>query len=52
VGDGKAFVEYEPWRVVCLVGDITLLGLLKVVMNLMLESLDLVNQFDCIEMIM
>ena len=43
-GEGKAIVESESWWVACLVGTVALLGLLKVVMNLWLEWLDLFNQ--------
>jgi len=44
-GEGEVFVELEPWWVVCLAGEVALLGLWKVIQNLMFEGLDIFNQF-------
>ena len=38
------FAESEPWWVACLAAKVVLLSLLKVVMNLWVEGLDLFNQ--------
>jgi len=43
-GEEKVSVESASWWVACLVGEVALLSLLKVVMNMWLEGLDLFNQ--------
>jgi hypothetical protein len=42
--DGEYFSKYESWRVGFLVDDFFMLSLLKDVMNLLLEGLDMCNQ--------
>jgi hypothetical protein len=47
MGDGETSAKFEAWYVACLAEEIILLGLLKVVMNLLLEGLDLFNKSNC-----
>jgi hypothetical protein len=44
---GEYFVEFETWLVACLVEEVSLLSLLKVVMNFLLKGLNLYNQYGC-----
>jgi hypothetical protein len=41
--EGEVFVESGPWRDAFLAREVVLLGLLKVVVSLMLEGLDIFN---------
>ena len=41
---GENYDKYEAWCVACLAEEVVMLSLLKDVMNLLLERLDLFNQ--------
>jgi hypothetical protein len=47
MGDGETSTKSEAWCDACLAKEVVLLSLLKVVMNLLLEGLDLFNQSSC-----
>jgi hypothetical protein len=47
MGDGETSAKSEAWCVAFLAEEVVLLSLLKVVMNLLLEGLDLFNQYSC-----
>jgi hypothetical protein len=46
MGDGETSTKFEAWCAAFLV-EVVLLSLLKVVMNMLLEGLDLFNQSNC-----
>jgi hypothetical protein len=45
MGEGEEFAKSEPWCVACFAGEVALLGLWKVVDNLMFEGLEILNQY-------
>jgi hypothetical protein len=47
LGDGETYSKFESWCVSCLAKEVVMLSLLKVVMNLLLEGLDLFDQSSC-----
>ena len=47
MGDEKTSAISKAWCTACLVEEAILLSLLKVVMNLLLEGLDMFNQYSC-----
>ena len=46
-GNKETSSRSKSWCVACLAGEVVMLSLLKVVMNLLLEGLDLFNQYSC-----
>jgi hypothetical protein len=47
LGDKETSAKSKAWCAVCLAEEVVLLSLLKVVLNLLLEGLDLFNQYSC-----
>jgi hypothetical protein len=47
MGYGETYAKYEAWCTACLVEEDVMLSLLKVVMTLLLERLDVFNQSSC-----
>ena len=47
LGDKVTYAKSEAWRIACLIEEVVLLSLLKVVMNLLLEGLNPFNQSSC-----
>ena len=47
MGDGETSAKSKAWCIACLVEEVVMLSLLKIVMNLLLEGLDMFNQSSC-----